>query len=114
MEDQERKPCLYALFPFLIYVVSIFWNFNEETYFLPEIGGGSCSISLKERVGSSKIKEKQYGNRLFVSNLTTTFVGCLDLTASFGLSANQPAVLFSHTKSAPATNYQPVSSTVLS
>jgi len=32
----------------------------------------------------------------------------------FGLSANQPAVLFSHTKSAPATSYQLVSSTVLS
>ena len=36
------------------------------------------------------------------------------LLYSFGLSANQPAVLFSHTKSAPATSYQPVSSTVLS
>ena len=33
---------------------------------------------------------------------------------SFSLLSNQPAVLFSHTKSAPATSYQPVSSTVLS
>ena len=33
---------------------------------------------------------------------------------SLGLSANQPAVLFSHTKSAPATSYRPISSTVIS
>ena len=36
-------------------------------------------------------------------------VQCIDETTnalSFGLSANQPAVLFSHTKSAPATSYQ--------
>jgi hypothetical protein len=33
---------------------------------------------------------------------------------SLGLSANQPAVLFSHTKLVPAISYQPVSSTVLS
>ena len=33
---------------------------------------------------------------------------------SLGLSANQPAVLFSHTKSTPATSYQLVSSTVFS
>ena len=32
----------------------------------------------------------------------------------FGLLANQPVVLFSQTKSAPATSYQPVSGTVLS
>ena len=33
---------------------------------------------------------------------------------SFGLPANQPAVLFSHTKSAPSNSYQSISSTVLS
>ena len=36
----------------------------------------------------------------------------LQLLFLFGLSANQPAVLFSHTKSALATSYQPVRNTI--
>jgi len=36
------------------------------------------------------------------------------LMCSLGLSINQPVVPFSHTKSAPATTSQPISSTILS
>jgi len=64
-------------------------------------------------------KLKRYKNDVS-DMLWKEWYNCIDITL-FGwlvsqpaVSANQPTVLFSHTKSAPASNYQPASNIFLS